>query len=250
VQLPNLLWYRVAAGGPRALRGLWTMANRYVSTGTLQQAVRRRETEVLEALGIPWQDGAPHIHCPYPDHDDQNPSWRWDERKCRAHCTCIGRHSIFDVVMHAEGLGFEAAKLRVAEILGRTDLIKGGESDRPRAMDAESLLQPSADERDDRLPRSYLAHRLGVAADEVLMPSTPVVGWRELPYYDPPTKNGVRPKLVGRYPCAVFGTKAPDGRQHAHRIHVASGGAGKAELGVGPDGHPRDPKKSAKLRDG
>ena len=96
----------------------------------------------------------------------------------------------------------------------------------------------------------YLAHRLGVAPDQVPMPSTPVVGWRELPYYDPPAKKGGKPKLVGRHPCVVFGTVAPDGRRHAHRIYVAPSGAGKAELGVGPDGRPRDPKKSARLKDG
>ena len=82
------------------------------------------------------------------------------------------------------------------------------------------------------------------------MPSTPVVGWRALPYYDPPPKKGGKPKLVGRHPCIVFGTIAQDGRKHAHRIYVAAGGAGKAELGVDPDGHPRDPKKSAKLAAG
>ncbi|MCC2663875.1 MAG: helicase, superfamily, partial [Geminicoccaceae bacterium] len=38
--------------------------------------------------------------------------------------------------------------------------------------------------------------------------------------------------------------------RHAHRIYVAPGGAGKAELGVCPNGHPRDPKKSAKLAAG
>ena len=75
-------------------------------------------------------------------------------------------------------------------------------------------------------------------------------GWRELPYYDPPAKKGGKPKLVRRHPCIVFGTIAQDGRKHAHRIYVAAGGAGKAELGAGPDRHPRDPKKSAKLAAG
>jgi hypothetical protein len=101
-----------------AARGFSNMTDRYAPTRALQQAIRGRETEVLEALGIPWQDGAPHIRCPYPDHDDQHPSWRWDEHKDRAHCTCIGRHSILEVVMHLERLEFEAAKLRVAGILG------------------------------------------------------------------------------------------------------------------------------------
>ena len=126
--------------------------------------------------------------------------------------------------MRVEGIDFEAAKLRVAEILGRRDLIetKGGQR-----MDAASLLQPPADQRDDGLGRRYLAYRLGVPPEQVPMPSTPVVGWRELPYYDPPASKEKKPRLVGRYPCVVFETVAPDGRRHAHRIYVASDGAGQ-----------------------
>ena len=45
----------------------------------------------------------------------------------------------------------------------------------------------------------------------------------------------------------MFGTVAADGRTHAHRIYLAPGGAGKADLGSGPDGQPRDPKKSARI---
>src|SRR5262249_22534488 len=37
-----------------------------------------------------------------------------------------------------------------------------------------------------------------------------------------------------------------DGKTHAHRIYLASGGAGKAELGIGPNGQRREPKKSAR----
>ena len=224
---------------------------RYVPTKALQQAVQGREKEVLEALKIAWQEGTPHIRCPYPDHSDENPSWRWDQPKARAHCTCIerGAHSIFDVVIQVEGVDFEAAKLCVAEILKLDDLIRSRD-ERHQAMDAASLLRPPPDQRDDQPARRYMAHRLGVAPDQVVMPSTPVVGWRELPYYDPPAKKGGKPKLVGRHPCIVFGTIAQDGRKHAHRIYVAAGGAGKAELGAGPDRHPRDPKKSAKLAAG
>ena len=223
-------------------------SERRVATRRIQEAARGRETEVLKALGIAWNRGAGHITCPYPDHADDNPSWRWNEKKQRAHCTCTERpHSIFDVVMRVESLEFEAAKLRVAEILKLDGLIR---TSARQAMDTEALLQPPGDQRDDVLARSYLTYRLGVSADEVLMPSTPAVGWRELPYYDPPVRKESRARLVGRYPCAVFGTVAPDGRQHAHRIHVAAEGAGKADLGVGPDGRPRDAKKAARLRAG
>jgi len=226
-------------------------AERWVATRPIQEAVRGREKEVLEALDIPWDDGPDHITCPYPDHADDNPSWRWDEKKRRAHCTCVDRsHSIFDVVMRRENIDFEAAKLRVAEVLGRHDLIRARDGERHQAMDAASLLRPPADLRDDQLLQGYLAHRLGTAPEGALLPSTPTVGWRALAYYDPPAKRGGKPKLVGHFPCVVFGTVAPDGRRHAHRIYVALGGQGKAELGTRSDGRPRDPKKSAKLSDG
>jgi hypothetical protein len=248
---------RVTAGRKGEREGLMLgqpaaiTSDSYVLTQTILEAVKGHETTVLSALAIAWQDGAPHISCPYPNHSDDHPSWRWDERKARAFCTCIERsHSIFDVVMQVDVLEFEAAKLRVAQILGRTDLIKRGDADRIQAMDAATLLRPPADQRDDQLGRGYLTHRLGVAPDEILMPSTFVVGWRSLPYYDPPTKRGGKPKLVDHFSCVVFDTLAPDGRRHAHRIYVADGGAGKAEVGIGPDGSPRDPKKSAKLAAG
>ena len=152
--------------------------------------------------------------------------------------------------MRCEGIDFEAAKLRVAGILGRHDLIKVRDGERHQAMDAASLLRPPAEQRDDGLVRSYLAYRLDVPPEQVPMPATPVAGWRSLAYYDPPAGRGGKPRLVGHYSCAVFGTLAPDGRRHAHRIYVALNGQGKAELGVDSRGRPRDPKKSARLKEG
>src|SRR5262249_24140101 len=64
-----------------------------------------------------------HIRCPYPDHEDQHPSWRWNDAKSRAHCTCTPSASIFDVVCKVKGIDFEAAKIWVAETIGRSDLI-------------------------------------------------------------------------------------------------------------------------------
>jgi hypothetical protein len=192
-------------------------SDRYVPTRAIGEAVRGREMDVLRAIRISWDAGARHISCPYPDHSDENPSWRWDGRKAKAFCTCItqrGGHAILEIVKRVEGIDFEAAKLRVAEILGRRDLIetKGGQR-----MDAASLLQPPADQRDDGLGSLYCAYRLGVLPNQVPMPATRVVGWRELAYYDPPPSEGKKPRLVGRFPCVVFETIAPDGRRHAHR---------------------------------
>jgi Toprim domain len=226
-------------------------AERWVATRAIQEAVKRRESDVLQAIGIPWDDSAGHITCPYPDHADANPSWRWNERRAKAYCTCIqGSQSIFDVVMRVEGVEFDPAKLRVAEILGRQDLIRASDGKRHQAMDAASLLRPPPDLRDESLARSYLAYRLDLPPDQVPMPSTPVVTWRSLAYFDPPAKRGGQPKLVGHHPCVVFATRSPDGRSHAHRIYVAAEGAGKAELGRRTDGRPRDAKKSATLKEG
>jgi hypothetical protein len=142
-------------------------SDRYVPTQAIQQAVRGQEMDVLRALGIPWEDGGRHISCPYPDHLDQNPSWRWDGHRATAFCTCItqrGGHSILEIVKRVKGIDYEAAKLRVAEILGRGDLIetKGGQR-----MVAASLLQPPADQRDETLGPRYLAYRLGVLLETV-----------------------------------------------------------------------------------
>src|SRR4051794_5691922 len=82
---------------------------RWVETRAVQVAVRGREAEVLDALGIPWRDGRPHVRCPYPSHADGDPSWRWDEAKGHARCSCSKGDSIFDVVMKIEGSTFEAA---------------------------------------------------------------------------------------------------------------------------------------------
>jgi hypothetical protein len=226
-----------------------------VPTRVIQAAVKGREAEILDSLEIDWRSGQPHITCPYPDHDDDDPSWRWDDKKARAYCTCIGgSHSILDVVGAKEGVDFEAAKIRVAQILKRDDLIREGslgKAHHHQVTDAASLLNAPADQCDDILPGAYLAYRLSVPAEEVLMPSTATVGLKALSYFDPsPEGSKAKPKLVGHFPCAVFATVAADGRTHAHRIYLAPGSAGKAELGIGPDGHARNAKKSAKVSDG
>ena len=223
---------------------------RYVRTHDAQQAVDARVVEIVNALGIPWQAGQrTHIRCPYPGHGGSD-DWRLNT-KGRAICTCTGgkTDSVFDIVGKIEGLDFEASKIRCMEIIGQTDLIKEKSGDGPQqATDAESLMRAPAERRDDALPRAYLAHRLGIEPDAVLMPTTPTVGLRALGYFDPPKGKGTgKPVHVGDFPCVVFGTIDAQGRRHAQRIYVAAGGAGKADLGKRADGRARDAKKSAKV---
>ncbi|HEY0835621.1 MAG TPA: AAA family ATPase [Azospirillum sp.] len=226
----------------------------YVQTAAIKAAVEGREQDVFNAVGIDWHGGRGHITCPYPDHGGKN-DWRWDAKKACAYCTCIGKrpgdgkaHSIFDVVSTMENCDFETAKVRVAEIIGRSDLIQTeGRANSERqfqATDAAGLLNPPIENRDDALVAAYLASRLGISPGEVPLPATRVVGIKALPYYDAPAREGLKPKLVGTYPCAIFETVSVDGRQHALRIYLAPGGQGKADLSG------RDPKKSARTKGG
>jgi hypothetical protein len=210
---------------------------------------------VLAALGIDWRPGYGHVDCPYSDHGGKS-DWRWDEGKRRAFCSCIGKregeprsHSIFDVVVVKEGIEYEAAKIRVAQIIGRSDLIKiKGVAKGHQATDANSLLSAPSDRRDDSLPWIYLGHRLGVVPDRVPRPRTRAVGIKSLGYFDPPPpgKKTGKPTLVATTPCAVFEQVDREGRLHAHRIYLAEGGIAKADLGLDANGKQRDVKKSAK----
>jgi hypothetical protein len=228
--------------------------DRFVRTKEICAAVAGREEEILRALNIPWNGGRSHMRCLYADHDDNDPSWRWDERRARAYCTCIERaDSIFDVVMKMKRLNFDAAKIFVAGALGRDGLIKTkGESSGAsrQKTDAESLLDPPADNRDDELPLRYLAGRLGIEPDQVPRPSTKIVGISSLAYFDPPSEKGGKPELVAHCPCAVFETMRADGRRHAHRIYLNAQGTGKAEFGTTADGRVHDAKKSAQRQPG
>jgi hypothetical protein len=229
----------------------------YILSGAIRDAVSGRETEVLTALGIRWSGTSGHIACPYPDHPDRDPSWRWDDKRKAAFCTCIGTrsaenraHSIFGVVGAKEGLDREAAKKRVAEIIGRTDLITGPNGRKYQRADADALLNPASDNRNDAFAWSYLGQRLGVDAERVPRPSTKVVGIKSLAYFDPPKQRGGKPVHVGDYPAAIFETMDCEGKLHAHRIYLSPGGEGKAELGITPEGKQRNTKKSARKTNG
>lgn len=79
-------------------------------------ACRGREHEVLPVLSVtPPRRGK--MRCPTLAHDDRDPSWRWDERRGRWHCTC-GGGDIFDLV---QAMGYAnnpvSAAIWVREVL-------------------------------------------------------------------------------------------------------------------------------------
>ena len=144
--------------------------DRFVRTQAIQGAVRGHEIEVLSALGINPR-GRGHITCPFPDHDDADPSWRWDERRARAHCTCANGHglSIFDVLGRLEAIDFDAAKIRTAELIGRADLIeekgRDGRTEDECREPARATRQQGRADAATRLPRPPAGHRVRSGAD-------------------------------------------------------------------------------------
>jgi hypothetical protein len=174
-----------------------TAADRYVATAAIREAVKGREANVLNALGINWtpQGKTKHIRCPYPDHNDANPSWRWDDKRKVAFCTCIGgragekkAHDIFSVLCILKGIDFGAAKIQVAEMIGRQDLIGrrrkkgGGGADTP-GRNSATPQRPTgctleAYAKAKRLLVSFLKS-LGLA--DVSYLSAPAI---KIPYFD------------------------------------------------------------------
>lgn len=223
--------------------------DQYVRTADIKAAAKGRGEDVLQALGIAWDGGRRHIHCPLPGHEDHDPSWRWDEESERAYCTC-GAYSIFDLVQEIQGDDFEAAKKFVAQAIGRGDLVNTVGLRLFKKSDPDSLLGAPADCQDPSLPATYLAARLGIAPRDLVQPSTRVLGLARHSYYDAGRGRDSKPVHVGDYPCAVFEIIDRDGRNHAHRVYLAEGGRDKASFGVNADGAARDPKKSARVRQG
>jgi hypothetical protein len=62
--------------------------------------------------------------------------------------------------------------LRLAEIIGRSDLIVTVNGQKYERTDASTLLSPPPENQDDTLPWTYLGHRLGIEPDRVPRPAS------------------------------------------------------------------------------
>lgn len=78
-----------------------------MSFAEIKDSIAGREEQILDALRIPWESKRP-IRCPFVDHDDQNPSWRWDSRKSKFYCSC-GHGDVFDIVARVLGISTKKA---------------------------------------------------------------------------------------------------------------------------------------------
>ena len=202
----------------------------YVRTSDIIDAVKGREDRVLDALGIAWKpNGRPISAAPIPTTAGTTTGAGMATRG-RAFCTCSKPHSIFDVLMKFEGVDFETAKIRVAETIGRAGPDpQAGQRQALPGTDPDSLSTPRRTTATTGL--SPPISRTGLASTRPLSPCRRrrVAGLKALTYFDPP-QGGREADPRRRVPCAVFGTVAADGKRHAHRIYVAPGGAGKADL--------------------
>jgi hypothetical protein len=95
----------------------------------IHREIAGREIEVLQALGIePRRTG--HQRCPFADHEDKNPSWRWEGGKRRWYCSC-GSGTVVDAVMRAEGIDAAGAIRWI-----RATVLGDGQAPQPRPRPA------------------------------------------------------------------------------------------------------------------
>ena len=67
------------------------------------------EVDLLGRLGVDWSlNDRHHIRCPFPDHEDRHPSWRWDSARQAWFCTCGGGDFI-SAVMRMRACEFKEA---------------------------------------------------------------------------------------------------------------------------------------------
>ena len=74
---------------------------------SLKAKLEGREAELLRWIGIPWPPAkGKHINCPFPGHDDKNPSWRWSDTKRAWFCSQCGGGDILAAVKRMKGVDF------------------------------------------------------------------------------------------------------------------------------------------------
>jgi hypothetical protein len=102
------------------------------------QAIRGREDEIYSRFVPPKRR---HTRCPFPSHEDRNPSFRLDSRTGRWFCTC-GSGDVFDFIQR---IGFAhnagAAAVYVRDALGLPPIAMAKETPTQRAIRDARLAQ-------------------------------------------------------------------------------------------------------------
>jgi hypothetical protein len=119
---------------------------------TLVQA-SAHTAEIMAALGITPGKREAHIKCPFPSHPDRNPSWRWDDRARRWHCSC-GHGDILDLVVQ---MGRAATPLEAAVYVRRVlDLPIGKDREETAAQTALLREKLEAKQRENEQRQAEL----------------------------------------------------------------------------------------------
>ena len=209
---------------------------------------------VAHALDIQWPPvSGQKVRCPFPDHEDRNPSFRIDPPAGRWFCTC-GNGDVFDLVMRKKGGTFADARRFVESVCGvstpKRSQRKASPKKRttkstkpPKSFTAIAVLNPGENAIRRGLYESYMAARLKVERDEIIRPTTPIAEHKRLPYWHDNKEIAVLPGLV-------LGQIGRDGGVHACRIWLDEDGTGKARLTNPKDDKPLDVKKSCTAQAG
>jgi hypothetical protein len=213
------------------------VCSRRPDVAAVKAALRGREFDLLRHLGVDWpQRGRGHIHCPFPGHDDRNPSWRWDAQDARYYCTCAPQGGdVLDVAQRMLGCALPEALAHIAgAFLGERPDLSSMEKIRS-ASDASSLTDRAARNREKALTQWRASRAIeGPAAvylTEVRGLTRPPGGW-------PASLRSMnalehwRDGAQSHHPAIVAAlARAPEGLVEAiGRIWLAGEGRGKASL--------------------
>jgi hypothetical protein len=112
---------------------------RIMSFAEKRRLIEGYERTLLAAMGIvPSAHG--HIRCIFPDHEDRDPSWRWDDPTARYHCTCDpSSGDILDVIQR---MGYAS---KASEALDWAINVLGLQDSQPRKAAPANAASPVAD---------------------------------------------------------------------------------------------------------
>jgi hypothetical protein len=193
-----------------------------------KELIRGRELDLLNHFGVAWPaQGKTHMCCPFSDHPDDNPSWRWDSSEARWFCTC-GSGDVIDAVQRLNGWDYVEACDYIETVFpgaGAANFpFKGKSAQAPETNRNARLAArvwkdagPVADQA-----ATYLATR-GIALD----------AWPEAIRFAPSlphTQPGSGERST--HPALIAGlSKAPGGEIEAvGRAWLAPDGSGKADI--------------------
>ncbi len=132
-------------------------------TERLRRVEKANADRILAAIGANSQVGKRHQHCPFPDHEDRNPSFRYDPDSGLVFCTCLDRQgtSLTDALIKAQGLAdFNSAVREIEAITGEKifdDGSSGSESNQRRANNRKTVRArtgPTKKRRSARLTKA------------------------------------------------------------------------------------------------